>query len=130
MRFILFFTLMLIPAASFAEVTRAHKNYLLNFLKDLGGDAVPNPSWAPLGGDEIGGVTDEGLKDLLTSCRYRDSLLDKWLPEYSDRSKCSEVIVDLLLSGKAAYGKIGQTASALQVFSPKQEERIEKPIVP
>ena len=125
MRFILFPLIMLFSSAGFAEVTGDHKNYLLDFIKDLGADAVPNPSdeaWTPV-------LTDEKVKDLLTSCRYRVSRLDKWLPEFSDRDRCSETIVALLLKGQASYHQIRGAASDLQVLSPKQEERIEKPAV-
>ena len=134
MRFILFPILMLlISPVSFADVTRAHKSYLLGFIKDLevsDGHQHSGYGWgAFLGNREVTDEADEELTDELINCRYKDSLLDKWLPEYSDRRKCSAVIVGLLLNNQASYMQIKQAASDLRVFSPEQEERIEVPVV-
>ena len=121
MRFsILLFFLSLFSFGGFAEVTVEHKKYMAGFIEDL-------EEWNFPSAEEP--LSDNEIKDRLVNCRYKDSLLDRWLPEYSDRNKCSFEIVHLLSNGLADYEKIKSTVSDLHIFSAEEEERIETPVV-
>lgn len=117
--FILLFFLSLISPSGFAEVTLEHRRYMQQFLHDI-------KDWYPAAAD--GHLSNAEVKAHLTNCRYRSSRLDEWLPEFSDRPKCSVVIIRMLAEG-ISYQQIQSVIAGLRHYTEAQERRIERPAV-